>query len=1298
MLLCAICNALREDVLPRRFMQIPQAAALRLLLQEKKAAPVRFPADREGALPRTAAVRPERSSRRNARTNQAVDVHLLHGAGTTALVSSHGAAHVWQEGVQLSRFFHALRSRSEGMYVHLEDAAAGEATVFGMSGRAEFDAGSALFREELRGVHAELRLFISPETGALCQKITLENRSAGDRILAVTGCFSVALAKAGDMRAHPVFQNLFVETRRAGNALFFHRRAREAGGELKDMVYLCSRRAAAETSLEKLVGRRGMTGIPGGIARELSETTGHVLNPCAALRTLVPVKAGGSEELHFVLAADKDCAALLSRIADADAVERALLLSAAHARAAMRQAGVDAPLGRLLQRACVCLFDAKLRPRRQGNVPDEPVQREALWSMGISGENPILLMELGSAGQLACARELLHAHSFFRSQGVMIDLVFLNGEGGYSRPARDALEHMIAASPLSELRAQHGGVFVLDKNLLEEAALSALLRAAALRFDPEDGFSAQLRRQLDALDCPAQAPWQSMEAVRQEQPENLAFFNSYGGFDGDAYVICLRDGVLPPAPWANIIASEGGGAVITARGGGFAWHKNSRSGRLTPFANDALREGWGWMFYLLDEGRRSWMRLLPGDVPMTDFIVRFSPGLCRWQGAASGLRFSVEVWPARDGVEFSVEIENTGDRAAQWRFAAAVDWLLGVDNLDASLLHSWSGFGACFASGAAGTGLFAADDPRAGSGCELPVLLGRGDLMHPDGFDLLDSGHGGSVLHLPVRLAPGKKKCIRLLLCGAEDASSAHARLRSFQREPAARPQERILRVQTPDAAVNHLFNGFLQAQTKYARILGRTGLYQPGGAYGFRDQLQDMLPLIYTEPGRVRDHLLRCAARQFAGGDVLHWWHEPCTGVRTKIRDDLLFLPYVAAQYVLITGDEDLLREELPYLRDVEIPEGREDVYARMQPSDFSESLHSHCMRAFRRAAETGSHGLCLMGGGDWNDGMNRIGIEGRGESIWLTEFLAACAADYAQVAPNQEDRAWLCALNERLCGAVEQHGWDGGWYLRAYADDGSVQGGKESSCCRIDAISQAWAVLAGLDERRCAAAMDAAWKQLADENYGLIRLLTPPYDGRGFDPGYIAAYPPGVRENGAQYTHGACWLALALVRMGDAERAHRAIEMLLPLNHARTKEQADLYRVEPYVMAADICTSDAHMGRGGWTWYTGSAAWMLMLLYALLGLEKRGNRVRLNALLGDWEQAAITLPFGSAAYTLICRRDAASVSLDGAPVQDDYIEMQDDGRQHSAVFPPRCAREGEAQRRQKITRLTNKEIHRVL
>ncbi|MBR1822089.1 MAG: glycosyl transferase, partial [Clostridia bacterium] len=914
-------------------------------------------------------------------------------------------------------------------------------------------------------------------------------------------------------------------------------------------------------------------------------------------------------------------------------------------------------------------------PRRA----EGPVSREALWPLGISGERPMLLFSANREEDAAAAREAIRAHEFYRAAGLKADLILLDdGEGGYARPVRDALESLIAASHLNQLRGETGGVWLLEGGQLTSAQRRALRRGASAAFAGHRDFYAQARALLSGLEGPrGEAPRPMLTGASTLRPVEKLLDNGCGGFLPEGgYAVDLRAGALPPAPWSNLLANDRGGLLLTERGGGFFWQGNSRMGRLTPYTGDALREGWGLMLYLVNE-RNEYLRLLPGDSPQLPFRARYDAGTIRYAFEARRVAGETRFMVPADGPEARIEvaIENRGLRDEALRLVCYVDWLMGADCRDAVYLSTWHADGACFATGAgAGVGWAAALDAGMLPGPGRRAFLGRGTAMLPEGIDLPARGEGWT-LSVPLRVNRGERTAARLALGWSEDAAAASARVNALRGETWAAKQEATsgLTVETPDAALDHLMNDFLIHQVRASRVQGRTGFYQPGGAYGFRDQLQDMLALLHDEPQRVRAHLLRCAARQFEAGDAMHWWHEPYLGVRTRISDDMLFLPWVTAAYVKTTGDSAVLKEEIPYLEDAAIPEGRADVYREMKPGKTAGTLHDHCMRAFFRAARSGSHGLLLMGAGDWNDGMDRVGAAGRGESVWLTQFAVACADAYRETAPDAGDQAWLEALARRLRIAIEVNGWDGGWYLRAYDDDGAPLGSANNGECRIDAISQAWAVLAGLDGARCRMAMDAAWENLADGRLGLIRLLTPPFEGRGSDPGYIRAYPAGVRENGGQYTHGALWLLLALIRLGDARRAHRALQMLLPTSHSDTPERARVYRVEPYVMAADVYDRPGAEGRGGWTWYTGSAAWMYVCVLELLGYERRGDRVRLNALLGDWPRASVTVPFGGSRYRLTCARSAVRVTLDGAGVEGDFIRMVDDGRSHEAVFPPR-------------------------
>ncbi|MDO4865257.1 MAG: glucoamylase family protein [Clostridia bacterium] len=1305
MILCALCNVLTGDSLCADFMRLPEARALSLLLEERPC---------ESATPRgrdrlAAYPAPGRVERRHAHRldgNSAVPgTWLLHGDGATALWTSDGAVYYARFGVNATRFSGDLQDRRDRACVHLRDEDRGAEAVLGGEGsRTACEPGGVEAFARLERVEAALRVCVSPEDGTLYRSVELRN--AGDRVarLSLTDAVPVALASDGDWQAHAIYQNLFVESARlAGDGLLFRRRPRSPEEKCPVLVHAATPAPSEfETDYERLVGRTGDTGHPGGITGSLSGGTGDTLNPVSALRVRLTLAPGQRTRVTFALALleeERMAGAWLERSRNADRAERAMRLASMRARAMLGFLGLKDERHALLQRMAALLADGRLAAQARGPRPGEPgTSPELLWPLGLSGDRPMLLVR-ASGENLDAAREAVRAHAFFHALGLEVDLMLVDdGEGGYARPLRDAMEAMIAASHLNRLRRVSGGAWLLDGGALTEDQRRALERSASAAFDAGGDFYAQLRRRLSALDAPRGMPIRPLDigASTLRRGERLCG-NGFGGFLPEGgYAVDVAPDRLPPAPWCNILANDAGGALLSERGGGFFWRGNSRSGRLTPYGNDALWEGWGITLWLLDEARGEALSLLPGVATSMPFEVRYDAGSARYafetRRLAGAIRFAqAEALPE---TRIEVRLENRNLRSGRFRLLACVNWLMGTDARDAVRLNAWHEAGACLVTGAMpGSGYLAFAEPGAQAGPGRAALLGGGDFPRPMGLAAASGGEGWS-LALPVRLSQGEEKTFHLALGWAGDAEAALARAANLREECRAagkggekgsggetrtsgpKPLEERLVIETPVAGLNRLANDFLLHQVRASRVLGRAGLYQPGGAYGFRDQLQDMLALLQDEPERVRAHLLRCAARQFEDGDVLHWWHESFTGVRTRVSDDLLFLPWVTAAYVRRTGDAAVLEETVTYLEPVEIPEGREDVYREMRPGTAEDTLHGHCMRALRRAARFGAHGLLLMGTGDWNDGMNRVGNLGRGESVWLTEFWIACAQAYREIAGDAGDRAWLSEVSQRLRPAVENFGWDGNWYLRAYADDGEPLGSAACAACRIDAISQAWAVLAGLDPWRCRRAMDAAWELLADEEHGLIRLLTPPFDGAGLDPGYIAAYPPGVRENGGQYTHGALWLLLALIRMGDGERAHRALRMLLPFNHSDTEEKALRYRVEPYVMAADVYDRPGKAGRGGWTWYTGSAAWLYLCLLELLGYERRENRVRLNALLGDWPRACVTVPFGKSRYRLVCDKEAARVTLDGKEVEGEFIELIDDGRIHEAVFPERKAR----------------------
>lgn len=801
--------------------------------------------------------------------------------------------------------------------------------------------------------------------------------------------------------------------------------------------------------------------------------------------------------------------------------------------------------------------------------------------------------------------------------------------------------------------------------------------------------------------------------TQEKETENYEFFNGFGAFacEGREYEILLEGNNRPPAPWINVVSNKNFGFQISESGAGFTWSINSRENKLTPWSNDPVSDRASEAIYILDE--ISGEVMTPMSLGRSDrgtYRVRHGFGYSRFLHEEALINQELTVFtPLDESLKlWSLTLTNRSDKVKYLSLTYYVEWVLGTqgEQTNPYILTSYNNEHECLYSKNIYTMnfqntysyLFSSETIIGYTGDRKEFLGQKGSVREPRGAEVKLSCNTGvcydpcGAIQVSVALQPQESKTV-LFGLGQSTSLEEIYKIRNKYRETAASEKEleRVrtywdgllgtVKVKTKDRAVDILVNGWLLYQTVSCRIQARAGFYQCGGAYGYRDQLQDTLSLLFADSSILRRQILIACSRQFEEGDVQHWWHPPMgIGVRTRITDDLLWLPYCTAAYIRSTGDTTILKEQVPYIKGPLLKEGEHDMMFTPEISQSFESVYEHCKKAIGRT-NFGEHGLPLMGGGDWNDGMNEVGIEGKGESVWLAWFFYTVLGDFIPLCNQENDEAYGQELEQKregLLQSIEEHTWDGEWYLRAFYDDGSKLGSKENDECRIDSISQSWSVISkGAKEERAKTAMQSAWRYLLREEEAISLLLTPPFNKTSKNPGYIKNYIPGMRENGGQYTHAAVWLAIATSMLRDYHMAQTLFTILNPIHVTQTRKDVLRYEKEPYVMTADISLSPPYTGRGGWSWYTGSAGWMYQgLLSWFLGIRKEVNELVIDpvtpASFGDF---SIEYKYGRSIYEIrVESRSKGTLTTEAITVDDKLIKgnrvlLVDDGEKHLVI-----------------------------
>ena len=1267
------------------------------------------------------------------------EIQLLSNGRYQVMISNSGAGYSRWKDLAVTRWREDPTKDDRGIFCYIKDVGSGnfwsntyEPTLRpARKYEVSFSSGHVEFRRRDYGFNTNTEIVISPEDDMEMRRVKITNTTLFTKVLEVTSYTEVVMATQASDEAHPAFSNLFVQTEilQEQKAVLCTRRPRSEEETPPWMFHLLDVHGGTveaisyETARSTFIGRGRSLSNPQAMDMDsLSGNHGAVLDPIASIRyriTLKPNQTATVDLIYGISETREACEGLMRKYRDEHLKDRAFELSWTHNQVLLRQINATEADAQLYDQLASSVVYPNPDLRGEPAVILNNFRGQSgLWSHSVSGDLPIVLLHMTDPDNLDLARQMIQAHAYWRLKGLSVDLVIWNEDhGSYRQHLLDQIQGLVNTDAVNQSYQKPGKIYVRSADQIspEDRILFESV-AKVIIYDNKGTLSEQVNRihtEKAALPfVPTGLPAAEESPGKSALPDNLLFDNGTGGFtaDGKEYKILTDRKKTTPAPWVNVIANPVMGTVISESGSAYTWAVNAHEYRITPWNNDPINDPGGEAFYLRDEESGYFWSPVPFPVRgVTPYTATHGFGYSDFQHTEQGISTELCVFIDQElPVKWTVlRIRNQSGRRRKLSATGYLEIVLGdvpsktsmhilsEQDADSGALLFRNRYNSAFSDRVT---FFRVDDPsQLTFTADRLEFIGRNrNLQDPQAmYRKRLSGKSGAgmdpcaALQTAFDLPDGAEKEIVFLLGSAPNTQEVKQLIQNLSGpQTASLSLDRVVKhwksvlgavqLTTPDDAVNIFANGWLLYQTLSCRIFGRSGFYQSGGAFGFRDQLQDVLAILHTRPDLAREQILLHASRQFAEGDVQHWWHPPeGRGVRTRCSDDYLWLPYVVARYVAVTGDGDVLGSAVGYLESRALYPGEESFYDLPTAGNLSGTLYEHCVRAIRHGLRFGRHGLPLMGTGDWNDGMDKVGYKGEGESVWLAFFLYDVLGRFAATADTFQDHFFAEICRNEAAGMhsrIETAGWDGEWYRRAYFDDGTPLGSKENKECRIDAVSQSWAVLSrAADAGRAEMAMTALETQLVRKDLKLIQLLDPPFDSKELNPGYIKGYLPGVRENGGQYTHAAVWTLMAVAALGQRAKLWQLLELIHPINHATDAAGVNRYKTEPYVMAADVYANESHKGMGGWTWYTGSAGWMYQfILDSFVGLERRDRLLRFRPCFPlDWPSISLVYRYGKSEYHItvfqVTDNSASRWKMDDQQGDGNSIRLEDDGQSHS-------------------------------
>lgn len=1339
MSILALNNYLNSNIMQKRFHNDPVVDAAKLLLQEKVPANIILTKEnKERILPfNDISFDIEDSYREyNMPDFELPKAHILSNGAYCVMVTDKGTGYSRSTFIDVTRWREDITFDNYGVFFYIKNDNTNEAWSSGYMPMAKhpdkykviFTSGMAKYIRKDGDIDTVTEVVVSSGDNAEIRRVTLVNHGSEACVLEVSSYFELVLAHHAADVAHPAFSNLFIRTQFIPelNCLIANRRPRS---ENDKSMWACSLLTVEgdvlggiqyETDRFKFIGRGRDVTNPQALepSKPLSNSVGAVLDPIMGMRYMIRIEPGKTARLNLVLGVSESREGVLdiaAKYVNAAIIPEEFNLAATRSRVEARYLNLKTSEIEFYQELIShILFMSPAQRLRQECIINNTRGQSALWQYGISGDLPIVLLKLEKTEEIDIIYEILKAHEYWRYKNLKVDLVILNEEeNSYNNPLNGLINDILSASHAHDMINKPGGVFVLKHSDLSDEDINLICAAAKVVLsgsagDLKEQLYIRQERELSGLKS-YKVPARNYEHKLNEEPE-LDFYNGIGGFKegGREYEIILRTGVTTPLPWSNVISNGKFGFLVTESGSGYTWHENSRENKLTTWSNDPVSDTPGEVIYLSDDETGEIWNVTPLPIREKEaYSVTHGYGYSIFRHSSHGFEQElIQFVPVNDSIKLSLtRLKNISDSTREISLYYYIRPVLGVnDQVTASHISTQK-----HESGAilirntyneefTGRVAFVHTSEKVSTfTCDRKEFFGGGTLSDPPGIKMVKlsetTGAGIDpcvVICTSISFKPGEEKELVFMLGQERNGKSAEALMGKYRKISEVkkalseikgfwRDKLESIQFSTPDKAMDCILNGWLLYQVLSCRMWTRSGFYQAGGAYGFRDQLQDSLSVAHILPEITRAQILLHSKHQFIEGDVQHWWHEEkYKGTRTRFSDDLLWMPFVTAEYIRITGDTDILKVEMPFLEDEPLRDFEDESYRIPRVSNEVSSLYDHCIRAIERSLRFGENGIPLIGSGDWNDGMNTVGNKGRGESIWLGWFMYSILMKFAPICSDmgEEERARRYTdIAKDIVRAIEENAWDGNWYRRAYFDDGNPLGSIQNSECQIDSLAQSWAVISGAGDReRIGAAMKALENYLIKMDEGLIKLLTPPFDEGDLEPGYIKSYVPGVRENGGQYTHAACWVVMAFALLGDGDKASELFNLLNPINHAKTHMEYSKYKVEPYVMAADVYSVEPHTGRGGWTWYTGAAGWMYRIgMEYILGFKKNGDNLLIDPCIPKgWGGFEIRYRYKETHYHISVKNPdgvntgVSKVIVDGKEVEEKVIKLVNDKMEH--------------------------------